>query len=170
MPSARIRLNSTTMFRVMPSMASTMNVISIENGIATATMNEFRTPKNASSTTTTRIRPLMMLSSSSFTMRLIWIDWSATMFTVMPAGNAGFIRSMVSLTSRAIAMRFSPLRFLTTSVTASRPFTRLIVSRSRMPSFTVATSRRWTGGVMPGFRTNPSSSSTSSISPRTRTW
>ncbi len=87
MPRARMRLNSTTMLRVMPKMRSTTKVMSMENGMATPTNSELVKPRNRNSTATTRIRPLMMLFSSSWTMVRISSDWSPTMLISVPVGK-----------------------------------------------------------------------------------
>ena len=44
-PRARMRENSTTMFRVIPSTFRVMKVRSMEKGMATPTKNEFRNPR-----------------------------------------------------------------------------------------------------------------------------
>ena len=142
MPSARISEKSTIMFRVMPSTRSTMKVISIEKGMAAPTKSELVKPRKNSSTATTRIRPLMMLFSSSPTMLRMSVDWSPTIVTATPAGIRSARSTSRRFTSSTISMTFSPLRFFTERITASWPLTREIVSRSLTPSATVATSRR----------------------------
>ena len=68
MPRARIRLNSTTMFRVNPTSCRTTKEISIDSGIAIPTNGAVRTPRKNSSTATTSSNPEMMLFSRLLTM------------------------------------------------------------------------------------------------------
>ena len=68
MPRARIRLNSTTMFRVKPTICMITNEISMESGIASPTNGAVRRPRKNSSTATTSSSPEMMLFSRLLTM------------------------------------------------------------------------------------------------------
>ncbi len=66
MPSARTNENKTTIFSVMPSAARMAKLISIDSGIAIATKSALRRPPmKKSRSTTTSIRPVKMLFSSS---------------------------------------------------------------------------------------------------------
>ena len=62
-PSARMRLNSTTMFMVKPISCITLKESSIESGMAMPTKEAFAIPRKNRSTATTRMRPEMMLFS-----------------------------------------------------------------------------------------------------------
>ncbi len=130
MPSARIRLNSTTMFSVVSVAYITLNVISIDTGIARATMTALRKPRKTKMTISTRISPLRMLFSRSETISRISCDWSMVTFISMPGSRRSSYWPAIRRTSSAIWMTFSPARFVMLSVTASWPFTRDMVSTS----------------------------------------
>ena len=66
-PSARIRLNRITKFRVKPSASSTRKLNSIDNGTAAATNRALRSPITISSTRATKMNPVRMLFSRSVT-------------------------------------------------------------------------------------------------------
>ncbi len=74
MPSARIRLNSTTMFRVKPIICMITNEISMDSGIASPTNGAVRVPRKNSSTAITSSSPEMMLFSRLLTMSLMSFD------------------------------------------------------------------------------------------------
>ena len=74
MPSARIKLNNTTMFMVKPTKRITLNDNSIDSGMAVPTNEEVRTPRKNNRTPTTRMSPEMMLFSRLLTMFRISID------------------------------------------------------------------------------------------------
>ena len=67
-PSARMRLNNTTMFIVMPTSCMMLKDNSIESGIAIPTNDALRMPSAKSNTATTRMSPETMLFSRLLTM------------------------------------------------------------------------------------------------------
>jgi hypothetical protein len=62
-PSARIRLNSTTMFIVKPISCMMLKESSIESGMAIPTKDALATPRKKRRTATTRMSPETMLFS-----------------------------------------------------------------------------------------------------------
>jgi hypothetical protein len=74
MPRARIRLNSTIMFRVTPSSCSTKKDRSMEKGMARDTKKELRRPRKSRVTPRTSRKPENMLFSRSLTMSLISLE------------------------------------------------------------------------------------------------
>ena len=87
-PSIRTREKSTTIFKVMPSVARVTKPTNIDSGIAVEMRSEFFNPKNIKSDMTTRNMPVMMLFSSSFTMRVTNFDWSLETSSLIPFGNS----------------------------------------------------------------------------------
>jgi len=75
-PSARIRLNRTTMFMLIPSAPITMKLSSMLSGMDVATNPAFRTPRKNMSTASTSSSPLMMLFSRLLTISWMSSDWS----------------------------------------------------------------------------------------------
>ena len=125
MPRARIRLNSTTMLRVIPIAWMTMKLTNIDMGMASPTNQLLRKPMKKSSTRTTRIRPLRMLFSSSATMFSISRDWSASRLYSTPAGQVFEVLATTSRLPVTMAMMFSPTRFWMAREMLGVPFMRL---------------------------------------------
>ena len=98
-PSARIRLKSTTMFMVMPTSCKILNDSSIDRGMARPTKKALRTPMKNNSTSTTKSNPKMMLFSRLSTIALIHSDWSEVNLITVPGGNPGCTRSITRRTS-----------------------------------------------------------------------
>ncbi len=130
MPRARIRLNSTTMFMLMPRMPMTMKLRSMLRGIDVATKPALRTPRKNISTASTSSSPLMMLFSRLLTMSWMSSDWSLVIFTTVPGGNPLSMAPISAFTRSAVSMMFSPERFTIPSVMTGVPSSRANVSRS----------------------------------------
>ena len=169
MPRARISEKSTTMFSVMPRACSTMKLMSMDMGMATATKDALRVPMANSSTASTRIRPVMMLFSRSATMSLTNSLLSWRTVYVVPAGSVGSASASTARTSREMRTMFSPARFLTRRVTHAVPLMREMVSRSLNPSTTLPRSASRTGSPAGDLITTRSMRRMSRNSPGMRT-
>ena len=142
MPRARVRLNSTTMFRVTPSRDRVVKVSSMEKGMARLTSTALRSPMATNTTTSTSTRPVRMLFSRSATMTPMSLALSTTLVISVPAGHPARRRSITRSISSLMAMMFSPERFFTAMFTASRPSRRARLVSSLKLSVTRATSLR----------------------------
>ncbi len=141
MPNARIKLNSTIMFMVMPMSFRSTKDRNMDAGIETATNIDVPAPRKNSRMTTIRIRPLTMLFSRLETISSICSDMSDVITIDPDGGISGSIASTSAFTAAAVSMMFWPERFTTSSVTTALPSMRANVSRSANPKSTVATSR-----------------------------
>jgi len=88
------------MFSVYPSAWSTERVISIENGMASATKTELSSPIVKKSTTITSSRPLIMLLFRSVSIRLITRDSSKATEIPTPAGTRARASASTARTRR----------------------------------------------------------------------
>ena len=120
-PSARMRLKSTTMFIVKPMSCMMLKESSIESGIAMPTNDAFAMPRKKSRTATTRISPEMMLFSRFDTIFRMSCDWSEVIFTTVVGGKLACASWMTRFTASDVSMMFSPVRFTMPSVTTGLP-------------------------------------------------
>ena len=74
MPRAKIKLNNTTMFMVIPAIWRTANEMNMDSGMARPTNHAVLAPSTNNSTPTTKMRPEMMLFSSELTMLRMSFD------------------------------------------------------------------------------------------------
>ena len=82
--------------------------MNMENGMAMLTSMALRTPMTKNRTTTTRIRPVMMLFSRSETIMRMSLAWSISLVISVPAGQVWRLASIILVTSDMITRIFSP--------------------------------------------------------------
>ncbi len=112
----------------------------MENGMASPTRVALRTPRANRSTSTTSNRPDNMLFSRSASISRMPLALFMSLVISTPAGQPGLCSSISRSTASTMSMIFSPARFLTAILTASRPSKRDRDSSSLNPSTTRAIS------------------------------
>ena len=110
--------------------------------MARLTSTALRNPRANKSTPMTSSRPVMILFSRSASIRRTSLALSISLVIWVPRGQVDSWRSINWSILSVMAMMFSPTRFLTVMLTASRPFRRERLFSSSNPSTTRAMSFR----------------------------
>ena len=163
-PTARIRLKSTTMLTVSPASDSRRMPIRNDTGIARPIRIAAR-PESANrmtmKTSTTAVSTLFCRSERSWR---ISVDLSWEKPSTAPSGITAPAASAAAFTPSTVWIRLAPVRLETSIAIAGWPFSRVIVSGSLKVARTVAMSRARTTASGPATTGRFATSSAVSIS------
>ena len=164
MPTARIRLNSTTRFTVKPAICRPKIPIRKLAGMANPIRMDERTVKAyrmTMNTKTTAVRTEFCRSDSSWRMviDLSWLNDTST-----PSGRSFCTTSVTARTSSTVSIRLAPMRFDTSIATAGLPSRRVMLTGSFRVGRISAMSMARTTAVSEATTGNRATSSSVSIS------
>ncbi len=107
-----MKANMTSIFIVNPIHGRKMNAIAMDNGTDNATKSAFTRPMKNISTIVTKMNPRIIVLLSSFTVFLVFRDWSPVTSTTRFDGSFVFCMSaMIAFILSDASSRFCPLFF-----------------------------------------------------------
>ena len=139
-PTARIKLNKTTMFMVRPRFDKARMPSRNEPGMAMPTKPAERKPRAAMMITMTSRMALVTLFCRSLSMVRMRRDSSLEKLTVTPSGQSAVSAATTARTFSLVSMMFSPMRLETSMASAGLPFRRATRVRSFRTRRTIAKS------------------------------
>ena len=141
MPTARIRLNSTTILTVKPATDRARMPIRNEVGMARPIRIDERMPRKYRITMNTRITAVSTEFCKSSSIVRMSFDLSWLKLTSTPAGSTDLNSSATAFTPSTVSMRFAPDRLDTSIAIAGLPLSRAMESASSKVERIVARSR-----------------------------